>query len=370
MTKKIQELLKSADIEIDGSRPWDIQVHDRRWYRRIFQDRNLGLGESYMEGWWDCRRIDEMIFRLLRKGLDSQVRGGFKHLLHFLPALLLNLQSRARSRMIAERHYDLDNDLFFSFLDSYHQYSCGYFKETNDLEEAQRQKMELIARKLELSSRDHLLDVGSGWGGLARFAAEVHHCRVTGINISTPQLDYARESCRDLPVEFQDCDYRQITGSFEKIVSVGMFEHVGRKNYRKFMEVLNRSLQDQGLLLLHTIGGNLSRVNCDPWINRYIFPNGMLPSLKQIARAAEGLFIIEDLQNLGTHYDRTLLSWNSNFQKAWPQLSARYDQRFKRMWEYYLLSCAGAFRARGIQVWQVLMSKFGSGTMTPRHCRT
>ncbi len=356
----VRGLLQREGIEIDGPSPWDIRVHDRRWYRRVLRDRNLGLGESYMDGWWDCERIDEMICRLLRGGLEEKIRVNIGYLLRLLPAVLFNLQSRARARMIARRHYDLGNDLFFAFLDSYKQYSCGYFRDTDHLDQAQQNKLDLIGRKLNLNAADHLLDIGCGWGGLPRYAAERFGCTVTAVNISREQLGFAREFCRNLPVHFQDRDYRAIEGRFDKIVSVGMFEHVGRKNYRNYMKVARRCLKDDGIFLLHTIGGNTSRMGCDPWVARHIFPNGMLPSTAQIARAVEGLFVIEDWHNLGPHYDRTLMAWNANFQTAWPQLKAKYDERFKRMWEYYLLSFAGAFRARAIQLWQIVMTPIGA----------
>ena len=364
----VRELLQQAGIVIGGPNPWDIQVHDRRFYRRVIQDRNLGLGESYMDGWWDCERIDELIRRLLLGGVEEKIRANPKYLVRFLPALLFNLQSRARARIIAKRHYDLGNDLFFSFLDSYRQYSCGYFRDTQDLDQAQRNKLELICRKLNLRDTDHLLDIGCGWGGLARYAAERFGCTVTAVNISKEQLQSAEGFCRGLPVQFQNRDYRAIEGRFDKIVSVGMFEHVGRKNYRTYMKVVRRCLKDDGVFLLHTIGGNASRMGCDPWITRYIFPNGMLPSIAQIAKAAEGQFIIEDWHNLGPHYDKTLMAWDENFQQAWSGLAGKYDTRFKRMWEYYLLSCAGAFRARNIQVWQIVMTRAGSGASQP-NCR-
>lgn len=364
----VRGLMKEAGIEIDGPNPWDIRVHDQRWYGRVVQDKNLGMGESYMNGWWDCERLDEMVCRLLRGGLEDKVRGNLRYLVRLMPAIFFNLQSRSRVRMIAERHYDLGNDLFFAFLDPYRQYSCGYFRDTDDLDEAQQNKMELICRKLNLAATDQLLDIGCGWGGLARYAAERTGCTVTAVNISKEQLHYARELCKGLPVHFEDRDYRTIEGRFDKIVSVGMFEHVGRKNYRTFMKVVHRCLKDDGVFLLHTIGGNTSRKGCDPWITKYIFPNGMLPSTAQIAKAVERRFVIEDWHNLGLHYDRTLMAWNAKFQEAWPRLQTTYDERFKRMWEYYLLSCAGAFRARNIQVWQIVMTKSGVGPAQPR-CR-
>lgn len=362
-------LLEEAGIRINGTDPWDIQVRDERWYRRVWQQKNLGLGESYMDGWWDCARLDEMFCRLLRGGLEHRVSGGLGHFLHGLPGILLNLQTRTRAREISKRHYDIGNDLFLSFLDPHNQYSCGFFEGTADLPTAQEQKMTLIADKLNLMPGDRLLDIGSGWGGFAQFAAKRYGCVVTGVNISPEQLRHAREVCRGLPVDFLDCDYRSIEGEFDKIVSVGMFEHVGLKNYRTFMNVVRRSLAASGTFLLHTIASNVSGIGrLDPWIAKYIFPNSMLPSLAQIARSAEGVFVVEDCHNLGPHYDRTLMAWHDNFQAAWTQLRRTVDDRFRRMWEYYLLSCAGAFRARHLQVWQIVMTRHGTGVSQPR-CR-
>ncbi len=356
----IERHLSRAGIVIDGPNPWDIQVLNDRLYERVLKEKNLGLGEAYMDGWWDCELIDGFICRILRAGLDETVKGSFSYLLGLLPGIFFNLQSLPRSHMIAERHYDLDVDLFRSFLDPYNQYSCAYFQGTDDLVEAQQKKLDLICRKLSLDSRDRVLDIGAGWGGLSRYMAEHYGCKVTAVNISEPQIDYARRFCQGLPVEVIRKDYRRIAGTFDKVVSVGMFEHVGRKNYRTFFEVVHRCLEDDGVFLLHTIGGNASLANCDPWIARYIFPNGMLPSIAQIGRATEGLFVVEDLQNLGPHYDRTLMAWNRRFQESWTRLKAKYDGRFMRMWEYYLLSCAGAFRSRSIQLWQIVMTKTGA----------
>lgn len=366
--KHIEELLAHAGINLNGSNPWDIHVHDQRWYQRVWRENSLGLGESYMDGWWECERLDEMFCRLLRAGLKEKFRSKWKFMIHAFPAVLFNMQSRMRSRIVAERHYDLGNDLFASFLDPYRQYSCGFFQDTNELNQAQQNKLALISKKLDLQPGDHVLDIGCGWGGLARYAAENCGCKVTAVNISEQQLQHARKECRDLSVKFLDRDYRSIDGKYDKAVSVGMFEHVGRKNYRTFMRVVHDSLRDDGIFLLHTIGGNISCVSCDPWITKYIFPCGMLPSIAQIAKAAEGLFVIEDLHNFGPHYDKTLTAWNHNFQAAWPTLRHDYDQRFKRMWEYYLLSCAGAFRARAIQLWQIVMTKHGTARPQP-HCR-
>ena len=357
----IGQLLSETGVRVNGPDPWDIQVRDERFYTRVLKEGSLGLGEAYMEGWWDCQRIDEFICRLLKGKLEEKIKGNLRSLFYYLSARIFNLQSPSRAGIIARKHYDLGNDLFFSFLDPDHQYSCAYFQGTDDLAEAQQKKLDLICRKIDLRRRDHLLDIGCGWGGLARYAADHYGCSVTAVNISEEQIRYARELCKNLPVKILREDYRQIQGSFDKIVSVGMFEHVGQKNYGTFMSVAHRCLKEEGIFLLHTIGRNASRVNCDPWINRYIFPNGMLPSIAQIGRAAEGLFVIEDIHNLGAHYEKTLMSWNDRFQKAWTRLAGRYDKIFKRMWEYYLLAYAGAFRARHIQVWQIVMTKPGAG---------
>ncbi|HLA28100.1 MAG TPA: cyclopropane fatty acyl phospholipid synthase [Syntrophales bacterium] len=355
--KMVEQLFSETGVQINGPNPWDIRVRNERLYSRLLKDGSLGLGESYMEGWWDCSRIDGFICRLLGEKLEAKIRENLHTLLLYLSRRIFNPQSLARAGIIARRHYDLGNELFFSFLDPYNQYSCAYFQGTDDLAEAQQKKLELICRKINLQSQDHILDIGCGWGGFARYAAETYGCTVTAVNISEEQVRYAREFCKNLPVNVHHEDYRQIRGSFDKIISVGMFEHVGQKNYRTFVKIAHRCLKEGGIFLLHTIGGNVSRFSIDPWINRYIFPNGMLPSMAQIARAVEGLFVIEDLHNLSLHYEKTLLAWNDRFQKAWPGLAEKFDRTFKRMWEYYLLSSAGAFRARHIQVWQIVMTK-------------
>ena len=358
--KVVEQLLAETGIKINGPDLWDIQVRDDRFYTRVLKDKSLGLGESYMEGWWDCARIDECICRLLKGNLEEKVGGNLRALLSYLFARSFNLQSPSRSDTIARRHYNLDNDLFLSFLDPHNQYSCAYFQETDDLAQAQQKKLDLICRKIDLQPRDHVLDIGCGWGGFARYAAEHYGCTVTAVNISEEQIRFARESCENLPVKILCEDYRRIRGIFDKIVSIGMFEHVGQKNYRTFMNVAYRCLKERGIFLLHTIGSNTSRVNCESWINRYIFPNGMLPTIAQIGRAVEDLFVIEDIHNLAPHYEKTLLAWNDRFQKAWPRFAGKFDRTFKRMWEYYLLCCAGAFRARDIQVWQIVMTKPGA----------
>lgn len=355
-----KELFARAGIAVNGDNPWDIQVNDERVYARVLAEKNLGLGESYMDGWWKCGQIDELISRILKGALEKEIRANFNHWVSLAQAVLFNRQSKRRSHQVAEEHYDQDNSVFMSFLDQHRQYSCAYFNGTDSLDQAQLNKLDLICRKINLSPKDHVLDIGSGWGGFAKYAAENYGCNVTGINISQEQIRHAKEFCKGLPVEILDCDYRDVRGCFDKIISVGMFEHVGYKNYRSFMEVAHRSLREDGIFLLHTIGSNKSGVNTNAWLNKYIFPNGMLPSIAQISRAAEGLFVLEDLHNMGPHYEKTLLLWNQRFQVARAKHAAKHGERFCRMWEYYLLSCAGAFRARDIQIWQFVFTKYGT----------
>jgi cyclopropane-fatty-acyl-phospholipid synthase len=355
----IQKILDSADVRINGSRPWDIQVHNEELYSRILRKGTLGVGESYMDGWWDCEELDEMIYRVIRFGDKSIFYKNFTNVLHFLKSKFFNLQTKTKAKEVARKHYDLGNDLYMSFLDSYNQYSCGYFKDTDDLGEAQEKKLDLICQKLQLKPADKVLDIGCGWGGLAKYIAERYGCEVTGITLSKEQASYAKEFTKGLPVKIEVMDYRDISLQFDKIVSVGMFEHVGHKNYRGMLKIVKKHLNEDGLFLLHTIGKNKSIVTVGQWIEKYIFPNGILPTARKITKAYDGLFVMEDWHNFGQYYDPTLMAWYKNFDKAWPNLQEKYGERFYRMFRYYLLSCAGAFRARHIQLWQIVFSPKG-----------
>jgi cyclopropane-fatty-acyl-phospholipid synthase len=204
-----------------------------------------------------------------------------------------------------------------------------------------------------------VLEIGCGWGGFAKYAAENYGVSVHGITVSKEQMDYANKSCEGLETSFELKDYRELDKKYDAIVSIGMFEHVGYKNYRNYMEVARRCLNDGGLFLLHTIGRNTSSNATEPWTNKYIFPNGMIPSPEQISKSTQGLLVIEDWHNFGQDYDPTLMAWNENFQNNYDSLKERYDERFKRMWEYYLLMCAGTFRSRRNQLWQLVLSKNG-----------
>ncbi|MBZ0158082.1 MAG: cyclopropane fatty acyl phospholipid synthase [Alphaproteobacteria bacterium] len=355
----VEEVLSPLDIRADGSRPWDIRILDERFYQRVINGGSLGLGESYMEGWWECERLDEFFGRLLPSDPERRLKKSLSLLFPVLHARVRNLGSKARAFQVGERHYDLGNELYESMLDSRMVYSCGYWKGAHTLEEAQEAKLDLICRKLGLREGERVLDIGCGWGSLGRYAAERYGVEVVGVTVSQRQKEWAEESCRGLPVEVRLEDYRDIRGEYDHVVSVGMFEHVGHKNYRTYMEVVQRSLKEGGLFLLHTIGGNSSRVSTDAWTGKYIFPNSHIPSIKQIGGSVEKLFVVEDWHNIGQYYEPTLRAWFENFDRNWEGLKGGYDERFYRMWKYYLLSCAGAFRARDLQVWQIVLSKKG-----------
>jgi len=355
----INKLLESSGIKINGNNPWDIKILNQKVYNRIKAEGSLGLGESYMEGWWDCERIDEFIYKLFLAKIPETVGFSFSLLFDIISAKVLNLQSRARAFEVAKKHYDLDNELFSKMLGKTMAYSCGYWAKSKSLDSAQNAKFDLICRKLNLKNGQKILDIGCGWGGFAKYVAESYHVSVVGITVSKEQAEFARKLCKNLPVEIRVQDYRELDEKFDHIVSVGMFEHVGVKNYRKYLSVAKSCLKPGGLFLLHTIGWLNTGTGSDPWLNKYIFPNGSLPSLKQITGASEGLFVVEDVHNFGADYDKTLMAWHKNFNAAWSKFKDKYDNRFFRMWNYYLLSCAGAFRAREIQLWQIILSPNG-----------
>ena len=361
--QRVEGLLAAADVRIDGARPWDLQLHDPRFHARVLAQGSLGLGESYMDGWWDSASLDGLLCRLLRAGVDRRVHG-LGSLLDGLRARLLNLQAARRSYAVGERHYDLGNELYHAMLGRRMVYSCAYWREAGDLDTAQEAKLDLVCRKLGLQPGMRVLDIGCGWGEALRFAAERHGVSGVGVTVSREQAAYARDLCAGLPVEIRLQDYRALDGGaladrFDRVFSIGMFEHVGVRNYRTFFELVRRCLAPDGLFLLHTIGGNVSVRHTDPWIARYIFPNSMLPSAAQIAQAVEGRFVIEDWHGFGADYDRTLQAWRANIEGAWTALPTRYDERFRRMWRFYLSAAMASFRARRNQLWQLVLSPHG-----------
>jgi len=355
----LERILHRADVQIGGSRDWDIQVRNPAFFDRILAGGSLALGESYMDGWWDCAALDCFFEKILSARLDKAVRKSMDLLWAIVRSKLMNPQHSSKAFVIGKRHYDIGNDLFRVMLDKGMNYSCGYWHKAVTLEEAQKDKLDLICRKIGLTQGMKVLDIGCGWGGFAKYAAETYGVDFLGNTVSKEQVKLAREHCRGLPVHIELMDYRELNETFDRIVSVGMFEHVGEKNYRTYMEAVQQCLKPDGLFLLHTIGGNSSTFKTDPWIEKYIFPNSMLPSAKQITTAAEGLFVMEDWHSFGHYYDMTLMAWHQNFTENWNHIKKAYDERFYRMWCYYLLSCAGSFRSRRNQLWQIIFSKNG-----------
>ncbi|MCA9529555.1 MAG: cyclopropane fatty acyl phospholipid synthase [Myxococcales bacterium] len=378
----VERLLDRTGVQINGPNPWDIEVHDDDLYARVLAHGSLGLGEAYMEGWWDAEALDVCLFRLMRAKLDLHVLG-LDDAIAFARAHLENLQKRSRAFEVGERHYNVGNDLYERMLGKRLVYSCAYFADTDDLDEAQEAKLDRVCRKLGLEPGMRLLDVGCGWGETLKFAAERYGVEGVGVTVSSEQARFARALCDGLPIDIRLQDYRELNEGFDRIVSVGMFEHVGSKNYRRFMKTVRRCLVADGRFLLRTIGSNETTRGMDPWFDRYIFPNASLPSMVQIAEAVEGTFIVEDWENTGPDYDRTVMAWLERFEASWPELSrataqgggaddasrqavehsgarpkptAKFDETFRRMWRYYLCASAALFRARRAQLWSIVMS--------------
>ncbi|NIY46675.1 cyclopropane fatty acyl phospholipid synthase [Cedecea colo] len=361
------EMLTRAGITVNGPHPFDIQVKHPDFFKRVLQEGSLGLGESFMDGWWDCERLDIFFNKVIRAGLEKQLPHHLKDTLRIAAARLVNLQSKKRAWIVGKEHYDLGNDLFSRMLDEHMQYSCGYWKDATTLGEAQEAKLRMICDKLHMEPGMTLLDIGCGWGGLAAYAARNYGVSVHGVTISAEQQKMAQERCTGLDATILLQDYRDLDMQFDRIVSVGMFEHVGPKNYATYFDVADRNLKPDGIFLLHTIGSNKTDNNVDPWIDKYIFPNGCLPSIRQIADASESHFVMEDWHNFGADYDKTLMAWHERFLACWPEIADNYSERFRRMFSYYLNACAGAFRARDIQLWQVVFSRgVENGLRVPR----
>jgi cyclopropane-fatty-acyl-phospholipid synthase len=355
----VENMLAPLNVRINGPRAWDIRVHDPRIFRRVLAGGSVALGESYMDGWWSCDALDQFFDRVLRAYLDEQIKKDWDVQWAALKSRIVNVQKRSKARIVGQRHYDIGNSLFINMLDKRMNYSCAFWDSAKTLDEAQENKLDLVCRKIGLKPGMTVLDIGCGWGGFTRWAAKKYKAKVLGITVSKEQVKFAREYCRGFDVTIECQDYRELREKFDRIVSIGMFEHVGARNYRTFMRVVRRCLKDDGLFLLHTIGRNTSGYSTDKWLCKYIFPNSMLPSAAQIASASEGVLVMEDWHSFGPHYDKTLMAWYRNISEKWDNIRTIYDERFFRMWTYYLLSCAGSFRARRNQLWQIAFSKKG-----------
>jgi cyclopropane-fatty-acyl-phospholipid synthase len=358
------ELLAKADIQVGGSRPWDLQVNDERIWMRLLRDGTLGAGEAYVDGWWDTPALDQFMDHILRARFDESLRENWTLVAQAVRARVLNLQSITRSFGNGQHHYDIGNDLYEPMLGGRLLYTCAYWRDATTLDEAQDAKLDLVCRKVGLRAGMRVLDLGCGWAGFAAFAAERYGVTVTGYTVSQEQVRWAKDHYPQLPIDIRLDDYRNATGTFDAVVSIGLMEHVGWKNYRGYMQLVDRLLAPGGVAFVHTIAGNIPRAHIEPWFDKYIFPNAVLPTLARLASAMEGILIPEDVHNIGEDYDRTLIAWWHNFDAAWPTLRARYGDTFYRRWKYYLLSCAGAFRARSQQLFQLVMTR--SGTTAPR----
>ena len=354
-----KNLLASAGIDINGPRPFDIQIFNPDLYKNVLARGSLAFGEAYMNGWWDCKKLDEFFGRLLSADLSHKIGVSLPEMWYFAASRLLNLQSYARAFEVGKKHYDLGNDFFAAMVGPSMVYSCGYWRNAKTLNTSQYAKLDLICRKLGLKPGQKVLDIGSGFGAFARHAAKQYGAQVVGVTVSEKQLEFSTHYCQGLPVEFRLQDYHQVNEKFDHIVSIGMFEAVGPKNFRAFMQIARRCLKENGIFLLQTIGTLKPSNHVNPWINKYIFPNGYIPHLAQITSSIEGLFVIEDLHNFGADYDKTLMAWHKNFEAHWPTFKTEYGETFYIMWRYCLLSCAVAFRSRSLQLWQIVVSPHG-----------
>ncbi len=364
---ELVSLLDGIDVEVDGSRPWDPRVHDARFFQRVLSQGSLGLGESYMDGWWDCDDLDELFFRVLSSRLPDRTRPPARLLFEVARARLLNMQTRRRSRRVADFHYDLRTDLWQAVLGRSMAYTCAYWRDATSLDEAQEHKLDLVCRKLQLRPSDRVLDLGSGWGAFARFAGERVGCHIDSVNIAGNQVRFSRDFCKGLPVRVHHCDYREVEvynpegRPYDAVLALGLGEHIGPRNYASFLRLAEGQLVDRGLLMMHHVASITSRTTADPWLERYIFPGAVPPSVAQLSQAMEPTFVMEDWHNFGADYHPTLRAWSRNFED-WAQTEpAGVERRFRRMWRYYLLSLAGAFRSRrALQLHQIVVSKGGS----------
>ncbi|WP_303908517.1 SAM-dependent methyltransferase [Thiohalomonas denitrificans] len=332
---------------------------DRRATGRIARVPELALGETYMDGAWDTDDLAGLLVTLMenfpqRSGRMARLTTAIFD--WFRPNWI------GRSRRNVAHHYDLDEALFRTFLDEDLQYSCAYFERPEmDLEAAQKAKCRHIAEKLLPEPGQRVLDIGSGWGGMAIRLAEEFDVDVTGLTLSTEQQRVATQRARERgvagKVRFHLQDYREHAGQYDRIVSIGMFEHVGRAQYPTYFQQVKRLLATNGVALIHSIGC-FTPSGSNPWIQRYIFPGGRIPTLAEIGNAAgTGGLVTADVEVWRLHYARTLAEWQDRFQRQRTAVVERFGERFYRMWTFYLASCEAAFRARGMAVFQFQLSQ-------------
>lgn len=357
------ERLMPEGMQLNGPGPCDPQILDPRAVWKVLLHGSLGAGEAYMDGWWDVADLQGMMAYLMESGKSDKF-SQLWHVHRVIRRSLMNLQSHARAHIVAKAHYDIHDGLYRRMLDSSMTYTCGYWPHAHTLEEAQRAKLDLVCRKLGLKPGDRVLDIGCGFGSFAFHAATYYGASVVGVSLSEGQSRVARERCAGLPIEIRIQDYRHVDdGPFDHIASIGMFEAVGSKNFKTFMRQVRKLLKPGGRCVLHTIGTDLPYPSQDAWYDKYIFPNGELPSFSSIEAASHALLRRLDFHEFDTmDYPRTLRIWYDNFVAAWPdiqKLHIRFDDRFFRMWEYYLLVVAAAFQVRRMLLWQFVFCRQG-----------
>jgi cyclopropane-fatty-acyl-phospholipid synthase len=361
----VRRAFDDAGVEIDGTRPHDVRVHDPSFYARLARNPAFQLGETYLDGLWDCDAIDELLDRLVRSGVAGAHDHGGRFQLRSAWARVRNRQSRGRAGDVATAHYDLDPELYRRMLDDTMTYTCAYWRDgAETLGDAQRNKLRMICDKLDLQPGEALLDIGCGFGGLAAYAAEHRGVSVVGVtnSVQHQQIAAARYAGR-LPVEIMLLDYRRLPElgrRFDKIASIEMIEAVGPKNFPAYMKIAHDCLVPGGRFLVQSFISNESRQVCNEWFDRYIFPNGVSPSFGQLSVATAPNFgAPKDVHDLGAHYPPTLMAWDHNLRAAWPALSARRpcDERFRRMWHFYLRCLAGVFRAEDLRLCQIVYGK-------------
>ena len=350
-------ILSQAGVTVNGDKPFDIRVTNQDFFKRVLLHGQLGLGESYLDGWWECEAIDQFIDHVLRINLKNRISW---NLFPYIKSRLFNLQKNTRAFEVGQKHYDIGNDLYKTMLDKRLNYTCGYWKNAKNLDEAQEAKLDLVCKKINLQPGMTVLELGCGFGAFAGYAAKKYGVNVTGVTVSRRQVELGMELYKDLPVELRLDDYRNVKGTYDRVISIGIMEHIGYKNHRTYMQVVNRTLAANGIAFIHTIGDNESQTTTNAWTSKYLFPNSVIPSIAQLGKAIEGLFMVEDWHNFGPDYDKTLMAWYQNFENAWPDLSKNYSERFHRLWRFYLLSSAGGFRARQTQLWQIVLTRPGS----------
>jgi cyclopropane-fatty-acyl-phospholipid synthase len=342
-------------------------VHNQRLYSQLLGNADLALGESYMDGWWDEAdgRIVDLMAVIYGNDLGASIRGNLLRKLNLLYRWLITIATVRRSRSNVEFHYDTSNEFFELILDPLMTYSCGYqFLPDDTLEEMQIQKYELISRKLDLQPGDRLLDIGCGWGGMLRYAAKHYGVRGVGMTLSGEQAKWARQRIRedglDDRIEIRVEDYRHTKGEFDKVVSIGMFEHVGREFHNTYMRRVYGLMRNGGLGVLHTMGGTGSTFP-GLWLRKYIFPGTYLPGIGALTGTAERADLkVVHMENLKPHYAETARYWKENLhahRKAVMALPGFGDERVFRMWDYYLQLLEGSFRFGDLQVYQVLCYK-------------